>query len=295
MSLRKIKELESGNDEEKLMAVFARHVIKPGRNKRGGCWVSKRSLKKAFPEHFNQQGFVSDSTWKSSKRASDFGLPTLFFRGIDEQRALLSPHEFVKDMIRDLGYMPATEPLTSDEHQWLRQRDPWDDQDSSVNTEQRRTYATPGLISQGIQDETDLDAGEDGGNIARLSEQLQSVPSVGSQSRSHTEPPVVPEVKPSRIKLEAMISVLSEHETPPHGVVQSTPSTTDPEASQTHTTMQQDNNQGQKEQPDNASKTAESAEPPVAKNDMRAIRTILIPMICDILKDFPTAPDDESV
>jgi hypothetical protein len=294
MSLRKIKELESGNDEEKLMAVFARHVIKPGRNKRGGCWVSKRSLKKAFPEHFNQQGFVSDSTWKSSKRASDFGLPTLFFRGIDEQRALLSPHEFVKDMIRDLGYMPATEPLTSDEHQWLRQRDPWDDQDSSVNTEQRRTYATPGLISQGIQDETDLDAGEDGGNIARLSEQLQSVPSVGSQSRSHTEPPVVPEVKPSRIKLEAMISVLSEHETPPHGVVQSTPSTTDPEASQTHTTMQQDNNQGQKEQPDNASKTAESAEPPVAKNDMRAIRTILIPMICDILKDFPTAPDDES-
>jgi hypothetical protein len=119
------------------------------------------------------------------------------------------------------------------------------------------------------------------------------MPSVESQSRSHTEPPVVPEVKPSRIKLEAMTSVLSEHETPPHGVVQSMPSTTDPEASHTHTTMQEDNNQGQKEQPDNVSKTAESVEPPAAKSDMRAVRTILIPMICDILKDFPTAPDDE--
>jgi hypothetical protein len=294
MSLRKIKELESGNDEEKLMAAFARHVIKPGRYNRAGCWVSRRSLRKGFPEHFNQQGFVADSTWKSSKRASDFGLPSLFFRGIDEQRALLGPHESVKDMITDLGYTPATEPLTSDEHQWLRQRDPYEDQDSSINPEQPRTYATPGSISQGNQGETDLDAGEDEGNIARLSEQHQSMPSVESQSRSHTESHVVPEVKPSRIKLEAMTSLLSKHETPSYGLVQTTPSTTDPEGSHTYTAVQEHISQGQKEQPDNASKTAESAEPPVAKNDMRAVRTILIPMLCDILKDFPTAPDDES-
>jgi hypothetical protein len=246
MSLKKIKELESGNDEEKLMAVFARHVIKPGRYNRAGCWVSKRSLRKGFPEHFNQQGFVADSTWKSSKRASDFGLPSLFFRGIDEQRALLGPHESVKDMITDLGYMPATEPLTSDEHQWLRQRDPYEDQDSSINTEQPRTYATPGSMSQGIQDETDLDAGEDEGNIARLSEQLQPMPSVESQSRSHTEPPVVPDAKPSRIKLEAMIGVLSEHETHSHGLVQNTASMNDPEGSHTHTAVQEDISQGQK-------------------------------------------------
>jgi hypothetical protein len=83
MSLRKIRELQNGNEEEKLMAAFARHVIKPGRFNRAGCWVSKRSLRKIFSERFDHHGFVVESKWKS-KRASDFGLPSLFFRAVDD-------------------------------------------------------------------------------------------------------------------------------------------------------------------------------------------------------------------
>jgi hypothetical protein len=62
MSARKIRELEGGNDDQKLMAAFARHVIKPGRYIYSSRWVSKRSLQRAFPEHFDKNGFIAKST-----------------------------------------------------------------------------------------------------------------------------------------------------------------------------------------------------------------------------------------
>jgi hypothetical protein len=88
-------------------------------------------------------------------------------------------------------------------------------------------------------------------------------------------------------------SVRSGHRTPSLRLGLSTPRTTVAEGDHTHTIMQQDDTQDQQEKVDTADKPAESARPP-AESNMRAVRTMLIPKICDILKDFPTAPDDES-
>jgi hypothetical protein len=195
MSLRKIRELESGNDDEKLMAVFVRHVIKPGRNNRSH-WVSKRTLGKLFPEHFDEDGFVTESTWQR-KKASDFGLPDLFFRGVDNRSALLGPHESVKDMLTDIGYRPALEALTPDERDWLRQRNVYNEQDSSIDAEQSSTRATLNWIMQDTQTETGLDAEEDNKMIAQSSEHPEAIPSVKSQSRSKAEAPTIPKATPS--------------------------------------------------------------------------------------------------
>ena len=121
ISERKIRELESGNDEQKLMAVFARHVINPGYNRPGSIWVARRSLRKAFPEHFGHNGFLRHSSWKD-KKASDFGLPELFLRSVDMSRALFSPHESVDDLFEDLGQAPTLDALTDEEHQQLLNR-----------------------------------------------------------------------------------------------------------------------------------------------------------------------------
>lgn len=135
MSLKKIRQLECGNVDEKLMAYFARHIIKPGQHNRARCWVSRRSLRKAFPEHFDQAGFLAESTWQH-KAASEFGLPDIFFRCVDDQRALLGPHESVEHMIADIGYAPDLKALSHNEYQWLQQRDLNDEQDSPTNAEQ---------------------------------------------------------------------------------------------------------------------------------------------------------------
>jgi hypothetical protein len=65
------------------------------------------------------------------------------------------------------------------------------------------------------------------------------------------------------------------------------------ESDHSHAVLQQDNVQYQKEQAATMGEPNESRESPLA-NDTRAITQELIPKIYDILKDFPTAPDDES-
>ncbi|KAI5268694.1 hypothetical protein E4T47_07656 [Aureobasidium subglaciale] len=116
-----ISTLENGDEDQKLMALFARHVITPGTKNRGSQWVSRRSLYKAFPEHIEKTGFTAKSSWKQ-KSAIDFGLPDLFLRGVDDQRAILTPHDNVHHAFEDSGRPPTFQALTDDEHQWLEQR-----------------------------------------------------------------------------------------------------------------------------------------------------------------------------
>ncbi|KAI5236067.1 hypothetical protein E4T43_08849 [Aureobasidium subglaciale] len=116
-----ISTLENGDEDQKLMALFARHVITPGTKNRGSQWVSRRSLYKAFPEHIEKTGFTAKSSWKQ-KSAIDLGLPDLFLRGVDDQRAILTPHDNVHHAFEDSGRPPTFQALTDDEHQWLEQR-----------------------------------------------------------------------------------------------------------------------------------------------------------------------------
>lgn len=290
MSLRKIRQLESGNDDEKLMACFARHVIKPGVHKRASCWVSNRSLRHAFSEHFNHDGFHVRSTW-NQKQAGDFGLPDLFLRGVDKQRAMLDPHESVKDLIADTGHAPDVEGLTKDEHERLEHYGLHGEQDLSIVAEQPVTHD-----AQGVQNETELHVGDDEENVAHQSEHPVPMPSVKSQSRSNTEPRAIPEVTPSRdltlpIKLERTESVVSARRTPSDQPKLSTPSTTGAESDHPYTAMPHIT-QGQQEQESTTSEPVQSAGPR-SENNMRNVIIILIPKLCDILKDFPAAPDDK--
>lgn len=259
--------------------------------------MSKRTLRKLFPEHFDEDGFVTESTWQY-KKASDFGLPGLFFRGVDNRSALLGPHEPVKDTFTDIEYRPALEALTPDERDWLRQRNVYNEQDSSIDAEQSSTRATLKWIMQDTQTETGLNAEEDDKIIAQSSEHPEAIPSVKSQSRSRAEAPTIPKVTPSRdlitsIKLESTESVRSEHRTSSSGPDASTLRMAGAKGDHIHAVVQQHSFQDQPEQADTTSKSVESARPLVA-DDMRAVKTILIHKVCDILKDFPTAPDDKS-
>ena len=291
MSLRKIRQLECGNVDEKLMAYFARHIIKPGQHNRARCWVSRRSLRKAFPEHFGQAGFLAESTWQH-KAAHDFGLPDIFFRCVDDRRALLGPHESVEHMIADIGYAPDLKALSHNEYQWLQQRDSNDEQDSSTNLEQP---SAP--VRLDVQNETSLDTKNVEENITQLPEHLQPVPSVESHPRSNTEVPTLSKITPSRdltlpIKAEPMESLPHEHGTFSHQPKLSTPRTTGTEGDYTYTTTQH-STQGQREQADTTTESAQLPGPSGADN-MAAVKTVLIPRLCDILKDFPTAPDNDS-
>ncbi|KAH0293380.1 hypothetical protein M436DRAFT_77604 [Aureobasidium namibiae CBS 147.97] len=290
ISLRKIRQLESGNVDEKLMACFARHIIKPGQHNRARCWVSRRSLRKAFPEHFGQAGFLAESTWQH-KAASDFGLPDIFFRCVDDRRALLGPHKSVEHMIADIGYAPDLKALSHNEYQWLQQRDSNDEQDSSTNLEQS---STP--VRLDVHNEISLDAKNVGENITQLPEHLQPMPSVGSHPRRNTKAPAISKITPSRdltlpIKAEPMESLRHEHGTSSHQPKLSTPRTTGTQGDNTHTTTQH-NTQGQQEQVGTITEPAQLPGPSGA-NNMTAVKTILIPRLCDILQDFPTAPNDE--
>jgi hypothetical protein len=87
--------------------------------------------------------------------------------------------------------------------------------------------------------------------------------------------------------------VRSEHRTSSPGPDADTPRTAGAEGDHTHTVVQKYSSQEQPEQANTTSKSVESARPLVA-DDMRAVKTILMHKVCDILKDFPTAPDDDS-
>jgi hypothetical protein len=301
MSARKIKELEGGNAEQKLMAAFARHVIKPGRYNYSSRWVSKRSLERAFPEHFDNNGFLANSTWRN-RVAKDFGLPRLFLRGVDQRTALVGPRESLAHMMKDLGHAPDVAGLTRDEYSRLRKRHNHDNQGSLVNAQKPRTYSTPICAKhKGVVKETGLDAGEDSKNSSHLSGRIRSRKPLRKQnvpSKSDTPASTYPEVTPSRdltasVKVETIETVQSEHKTPSHGLGLKIPRTEPMESDHSHAVLQQDNVQYQKEQAATMGEPNESRESPLA-NDTRAITQELIPKIYDILKDFPTAPDDES-
>lgn len=272
MSLRKIRELESGSVDEKLMACFARHVIKPGQHNRARCWVSKRSLRKAFPEHFNHNGFLAESTWKN-KKAGDFGLPDIFFRAVDDRTALLGPDESIEDMTTDIGHAPDLKALTHGEYEQLQQRDLRDEQGTSADAERSNIY-----LRQGVQPKVSLYARDDTKNDVHPSEHLQAIPTVKAQSRSDPETPVMPDITTSRnlalpAKSEPTESAHSKDNTSFKRLKLSTTTGT--------------------EQAGTPIEPVQSAGPPTA-NNMAAVKAILIPRLCDILKDFPTAPDDES-
>jgi hypothetical protein len=299
MSARKIKELEGGNADQKLMAAFARHVIKPGRYNHSSRRVSKRSLERAFPEHFDNNGFIAKSTWRN-RVAKDFGLPRLFFRGVDQRTALIGPRESVEDMMKDLGHAPDVEGLTRDEYSRLRKRHNHDNQGSLVNAQQPRTYGTPICAKhKGVVKETGLDAGEDSKNSSHLSDRIRSKKSLRKQkplSKSNTPASSNPEFTPSRdltasVKVETIETVQSEHNTPSHGLGLKIPRTKHMESDHSHAVLQQDSVEDQNEQAATVGELNEFPGSPLP-DDTRAVTQELIPKIYDILKDFPTAPDD---
>ncbi|THY36916.1 hypothetical protein D6D01_00039 [Aureobasidium pullulans] len=121
-SLRRISALEGGNEDEKLMAMFARHVIRPERRHRPRQkWVSKRTLRDTFPEHFVNFGFLPTSTW-ASKSAEEFGLPNLFLRGVDEHTARLVPADDIVHLFAEADRGPDIDALSAGELDWLENR-----------------------------------------------------------------------------------------------------------------------------------------------------------------------------
>jgi hypothetical protein len=158
--------------------------------------------------------------------AKDFGLPRLFFRGVDQRTALIGPRESVENMMTDLGHAPDVEGLTRYEYSRLRKRDNYDNQGLPVDAQQPRTYDTPiRAKQQGIGKEAGLDAGEDGKNSSHLSDRIRSKKPLRKQtlqSKSNTPASTYPEVTPSRdltasVKVETIETVQSEHKTPSHG------------------------------------------------------------------------------
>ncbi|CAD0106306.1 unnamed protein product [Aureobasidium uvarum] len=253
ISQKRIKQLESGTEEQKLMAAFARHVIKPGRNSRANSWVSHRSLRKAFPEHFEQSGFVTGSAWKN-KKASDFGLPNLFLRGVDDRMASFGSHESVKYLFADLGWAPATDPWNDKEYQRLRQRNVHE-HSSSVRAEQSASHAISNQRERSVEQDNGLDAVEGEEDYARPSKRLRSRSSVKSQPERYAEKPAILQsslAAPVRMsdtanKLDSMESGHLEfkYKTPPRGFGQSTHSTaTKMEGDHRHASSQQQDNRG---------------------------------------------------
>ncbi|THX42382.1 hypothetical protein D6D10_02020 [Aureobasidium pullulans] len=121
-SLLRISELERGNEDEKLMAMFARHVIKPERRHRPRQkWISKRTLRHTFPEHFINSGFLVTSTW-ASKSAEEFGLPDLFLRGVDERTARLVLADDIVHLLAEADRGPDIDALSAGELDWLENR-----------------------------------------------------------------------------------------------------------------------------------------------------------------------------
>ncbi|KAG9831050.1 hypothetical protein KCU98_g13394, partial [Aureobasidium melanogenum] len=322
ISERKIRRLECGNDDEKLMAAFARHVINPNRNRRPGTrWVSHRSLRKAFAEHFDQTGFLAESSWKD-KTAGDFGLPDLFFRTVDDGKAWLGPNESVDDLIEDLGRAPALHALTAEEYEQLQNRVTLNEKHSaSITTDQPQSFDTSNQSGQSLQGEGGLNTTKNGRDIPRPSKRLRSMSSAKSQFGDKTRrPPVLGpgwvRVTPDRMSppgTKPRVSPKTKHSTPLHALGLSTPNTDSLENNNTHAASQQRSDQRlsakprtmhehrpkplQQDQADitdseGQSKAPRSSSP--AANEMRAVKTILIPKIGDILKDFPTAPEDES-
>lgn len=233
--------------------------------------------------------------------AKDFGLPRLFFRGVDQRIALIGPRESVENMMADLGHAPDVEGLTRYEYSRLRKRDNYDNQGLPVDAQQPRTYDTPiRAKQQGIGKEAGLDAGEDGKNSSHLSDRIRSKKPLRKQtlqSKSNTPASTYPEVTPSRdltasVKVETIETVQFEQKTPSHGLGLKMPRTTHMKSDHSHVVLQQDSVQNQKEQAATISKPAESPGSPLP-NDTRAATQELIPKIYDVLKDFPTAPDDE--
>ncbi|KAH0367308.1 hypothetical protein KCU65_g4705, partial [Aureobasidium melanogenum] len=276
ISEQKIRELECGNDDEKLMAAFARHVVNPGRNRRPGTrWVSHRSLRKAFAEHFDQTGFLAESTWKD-KTAGDFGLPDLFFRTVDDGKAYLRPQESVDDLVKDLGQAPDLQPLTPREYQQLRDRVIIIEDSASITTDQPQSVHTSFQSGQSLQDEGDLNTTEDVDDIPRPFKRLRSMSRVNTKLGEKTE--------------EARPVLGSGWTTPDRMSSPGTKPRVSPEINDKPQPLQQE--QAEIPNHEDQIKLPQSSSP--AANDMRAVKKILVPQICDILKDFPTAPEDES-
>ncbi|KAG9583945.1 hypothetical protein KCU77_g9832, partial [Aureobasidium melanogenum] len=322
ISERKIRELECGNDDEKLMATFARHVINSTRNRRPGTrWVSHRSLRKAFAEHFDQSGFLAESSWKH-KTAGDFGLPDLFFRTVDDGKACLGPNESVNDLIEDLGQAPALQALTAEEYQQLRNRVVHDKHSASITTDQPQSFDTSIQSGESLQDEGGPRTTKDGSDVPCPSKRLRLMSSAKSQLVDKTEAHSVLgpgwfRVTPDRMSppgTKPRVSPETKHCTPSHGLGLSTPNTKNLEKNNTHVASQQRNDQRTSAKPrtmhehrrkplqqdqaditdsEGQSKPVQLVSPLVA-SDMEAVKTVLIPKICDILKDFPTSPEDES-
>lgn len=146
------------------------------------------------------------------------------------------------------------------------------------------------------QNETSLDARKLEENITQLPEHLQPMPSVESHPRSNTKAPAILEVTPSRdftlpVKLERTESVRPEHGASSHRLKLSTPRTTVTEDGHIHKGMQHCT-QGQQEQANTTTEPDQSAGPP-SENNIGNVKATLIPKLYDILKDFPTAPNDE--
>ncbi|KAG9946587.1 hypothetical protein KCU85_g6354, partial [Aureobasidium melanogenum] len=317
ISEKKIRELESGNDEEKLMAAFARHVINPGRNRRPGTkWVSHRSLRKAFAEHFDQTGFLAESTWKN-KAASDFGLPELFFRTVDDGKAYLRPDESVDDLVAELGQAPDLQPLTAEEYEQLRNRVRATEHSASITADQPQSADTSVQSGQSLLDEDDLNTTEEVDDIPRPFKRLRSMSCAKSQLGESTKVHSVLEsslVTPDCMSppcAKRRVSPNIKHNTPSHKLNSSTPNTKSSEKDNTYAAWHTDQQLSEKsrilqehkpkplqqEQADitdigSQNKLLQSNSP--AENNMRAVKMILVPKICDILKDFPTAPEDES-
>lgn len=181
ISERRIRELENGNDEEKLMAAFARHVVNPGRHHRNGSqWVSRNYLRKIFPDHFGRIGFLGQSSWKT-KKAGDFGLPDLFFRSVDPGKANLSPHESIDDLFEDLGQAPALKALTDEEHQHLQNRYQPDEHNASLADDQPQSPVTSNQSIKDFQDDNVLNTTRGASNVPRPSKRLRSMSSTKSQ------------------------------------------------------------------------------------------------------------------
>lgn len=246
ISEKKIRELERGTEDERLMAAFARHIINPGDNHpKQSKWVSRRSLRKTFSEHFGHNGFFRHSPWKD-KKAADFGLPELFLRSVDMSRALFSPHESVDDLFQDLGQAPTLDALTDEEHQQLRNRF----EHGALLTNDKPQSPVPSNQSvQNFKDEDHLNKTEDRSDIPRPSKRLPSMSPAKPQTGGQTEaypllgPGWATPHRKSPPGTKTLVSHKTKHSTPSRKPGLSTPNTRILENSNTHLASQQPSDQ----------------------------------------------------
>ncbi|KAI5244812.1 hypothetical protein E4T42_07020 [Aureobasidium subglaciale] len=315
-----INTLEHGDDDQKLMALFARHVIMPGTRHRGSQWVSRRSLYKAFPEHIEKTGFTAKSSWKQ-KRAIDFGLPELFLRGVDDHRAILTPHDNVHDVFEDSGRPPALQALTDDEYQWLEQRSKPCQHGSHPHT--HTPSSTKRLASAVDQNDIPAHPAQDGYSVQMEDDRDEAMTSISKRLRSAREPsnrvPSISDKEP--------IMIVDSEEDPSFetGSQRSTlemkaelPSTTSsysdgssrfsgqhvlqrPSAKARASSIPRIVEESRKDQykldqadkatnPDQQTPVQMTSEP--ATVDMPAPSSGLVSRICEILRDFPNAYED---